>query len=102
MTQMFELAAGHNVKPAPHLREMTQNGKVSVGFDGETYCVRNLPEAAVELAVSIRDRRAAVKISRRAEGSGSSNEVDAFAKHMLDVLFFRGLFPSEMRRELGW
>src|SRR5271154_3344354 len=98
---MFEFPAGNDVKTAPHLSEMLQEGEIPIGFNGETNRVWNLPETAVELTVSIRDGRAAIKISGRAERSRRRNKIDAFAKNMLNAFFSGGLFPGELRREFG-
>src|SRR5580700_9573419 len=65
--QMFKLAPGNDVEAAPQLSEMLQERKVPVRLHGKTYRARNPVKAAVELAVSIRNRRAAVEVSRRAK-----------------------------------
>src|SRR5208282_3030526 len=101
MPQMFELSAGDNVKTAAHLCQILQDGKIPVGLHRETDRVRNLTEAAVELTVSIRNRRAAIKIGRRAKRGRGRDQVGAFAKHALNAFFSSGLFPCELRREFG-
>src|SRR5580693_3452488 len=99
---MFELAAGHNVKPAAHLCEMIQYRKISIRLHRETQCVWNLAQASVELPISICDRRAAIEVRWRSEGSCRVNEVDLLAENMLDTFFASGFFPVKMRREFRW
>src|SRR5208282_5013159 len=85
---------------APHLCQMMQKREISVGLHRETYCVRNLAEPTVKLAISIRNGSAAIDIGRCSERDRGRDQVGALAKNVLHALLCRGLFPSKMRRIL--
>src|SRR5580704_17780379 len=101
VTQMFELSPGNNVKTASHLREMLQDGKIPIGFHGETKRVRSLSQTAIELLVSIGNGRAAIEIRRRSKFLGGLNEVNALAENVFNFLLFSGFFPCELWREFS-
>jgi len=99
MPQMFQLAARNNIESAPALGEIIQEGEIAVRFHCETNRVRNSAELAIELSVSLANRRSAIAIRRSAEGFCRADKIDALAKNMFDILIARGFFPGKVRRE---
>src|ERR1700694_1052658 len=58
--QVVELSARYNVKAAPHLRKMIQNGQVPIGLHSKTQHMRHRAKPPVKFLVGIVNRGAAI------------------------------------------
>src|SRR6266699_2475614 len=101
--QVMKFSPGNNVESAAELRQMIQDGEISVGLYGKAQSVRHRAKATVQLVISVFNRRLAVHISRRPYFFTNRPQRDSFAKYLFDEGASRlALLPREVRREGSW